>query len=100
MNKMFIVAKYPQTLRNPASSNKPGIGKNQAAWQHNEEVKCVKNLKTRDATEASVILDVANEKVIKNRFNDNRDFQELYRYYLEHYADYINRWVTMQTDGR
>ena len=84
MSKMFIVAKYPQSLRN---------GK-QNEWQNNEEVKCVRNLKTRDLTEASVVLDVANEKVVKNRFNDNNDFKELYGYYLTHYADYINRWVT------
>lgn len=89
MTKMFLIAKYPQTLRN---------GK-QNEWQNNEEVKCVRNLKTRDLTEASVVLDVANEKVVKNRFNDNNDFKELYNYYLTHYSDYINRWVTGNRPG-
>ena len=89
MAKMFIIAKYPVTLRD---------GK-QNQWQNNEEVRCVKNLKTKDWTEASVILDVANGKVVKNRFNDNDDFKALYEYYLQHYADYINRWVLSNTKG-
>ena len=87
MPKMFLVAKYPMTLRD---KRRPGD------FQHNEEVKCVKNLRTRDQSEASVILDVANGVVIKNRFNDNRDFEQLYKYYLEHYADYINSWINAQ----
>jgi len=99
MAKMFIVAKYPQTLRNPKDSSKTAIGKNHSAWQNNEEVKCVKNLKTKDQTEASVILDVANERVLKNRFNENMDFEELYKYYLEHYSDYINSWINAQRQG-
>ena len=99
MNRMFIVAKYVQTLRDPRSSHVKHIGKVPTAWQNNEEVRCVRNLKTRDLTEASVILDVANEKVVKNRFNDNNDFKELYNYYLTHYSDYINRWVTGNRSG-
>jgi hypothetical protein len=89
MAKMFLIAKYPVTLKD---------GK-QNQWQNNEEVRCVKNLKTRDLTESSVILDVANGKVVKNRFNDNSDFVELYKYYLTHYSEYINRWVATNAQG-
>ena len=99
MNKMFIIAKYPVTIRDPRHSHTKNVGMIPTAWQNNEEVKCVKNLKTKDWTEASVILDVANGKVVKNRFNDNDDFQKLYEYYLQHYSDYINRWVITNTKG-
>ena len=96
MNKMYIVAKYIQTLRDPKTAHLPGIGKRSGAWQNDEVVKCVRNLKTKEEVEASVILDVANERVIKNRFNDNNNFEQLYAYYLSHYADYINSWVNAQ----
>ena len=99
MSRMFIVARYPQTLKNPNMSHRSGVGSNPAAWQHNEEVICRKSLRPKDQTEASVILDVANQKVIKNRFNENNDFEELYKYYLTHYADYINKWVNTQRYG-
>lgn len=97
--RMFIIARYPQTLRNPKDSVKQGIGSNHAAWQNNEEVVCRKSLRSRDQVEASVILDVANQKIIKNRFESDRDFNELYQYYLSHYADYINSWVNAQRRG-
>lgn len=96
---MYIVARYPQTIRNPKDSSKHNIGKNHAAWQNNEEVFCRKNLRTKDHTEASVILDVANEKVLKNRFNENMNFAELYAYYLSNYSNYINEWVNTQRHG-
>lgn len=99
-NNMFIVAKYLQTLRNPRDSHRQDIGKKHAAWQNNEEVYCKRNLKTKDLTEAAVILDVRNQKVLKNRFGENQDFGELYKYYLTHYADYINAWVNEQRARR
>jgi hypothetical protein len=96
MSRMFIIARYPQTLRDPRMSHKTNIGQNHAAWQNNEEVICRKSLRPKDQVEASVILDVAGRKVVKNRFNENTDFDALYQYFMEHYADYINRWVTAQ----
>ena len=96
MAKMFIVARYVQTPRNPKQSHLADFGKNAAAWQNNEEVRCVKNVSSRVLTEASVVLDVAKEKVIKNRFGSDASFQDLYKYYLEHYADYIDKWIRSQ----
>ncbi len=97
---MFIVAKYLQTLRNPHDAHKQDISKKHSAWQNNEEVYCKRSLKTKDLTEASVILDVRNQKVLKNRLGENHDFAELYKYYLTHYADYINAWVNEQRARR
>ena len=94
--RFYIIAKYPQTLRNPKMSHMQGTGKNHAAWQNNEELKCAKNLKTRDLTEASVILDVGNQKVVKDRFDSGRQFDELFQYYMSNYADYINSWLNVQ----
>lgn len=99
-NKFFIVVKYPQTLRNPRQAHRPGTAANHAAWQNNEELKCSKNLKTRDLTEASVILDVAQQKVVKDRFDSGREFQELFEYYMSNYADYINSWLNVQLSRR
>lgn len=93
---MYIVSRYFQTLRKPTDSTQKSIGKNPSAWQSNEEVRCRRSLKSTDLVEAAVILDVRNQKVVKNRFGDNQDFGELYKYYLSHYADYINSWVNEQ----
>jgi hypothetical protein len=64
-------------------------------FQNNESIVITKNLKDRDLSEASVILDVKNNKVIKNRYND-RPFDELWIYYVTHYGEYINKWINVQ----
>ena len=84
---MFLVARYTETLKDKQRQSE--------GLQHNESVVITKNLKTRDYSEASVILDVANSKVIKNRFND-RPFEELWMYYITYYGEYINKWINAQ----
>jgi hypothetical protein len=85
--KMFLVARYTEVLKNV---KRPSDG-----FQNNESIVITKNLKDRDLSEASVILDVKNNKVIKNRYND-RPFDELWIYYVTHYGEYINKWINAQ----
>lgn len=91
----FIVATYSRSLRNPRSADR-----SENAWQDDEKIECCKNVKGSKLTQASVVLDVTNQRVIKNRFDNGRGFAELYAYYLESNADYINQWLQTQLDGR
>jgi hypothetical protein len=86
-NKMFMIAKHIQVPRNPKN---PSQG-----FMTNETFHIVKNPKTKDYQEASIILDVANQKVVKNRFTE-KSFEELFAYFSQHYADYINKWLNAQ----
>ena len=96
MSKNFyIVATYTRGLRNHCSRDR-----SDNAWQDNEMIECCKNVRGRRLTEASVVLDVGNQKVIKNRFDNGRSFAELFAYYLENNANYINHWLQKQLDGR
>jgi len=81
---MFFIIKHHQVLRN-IKNPKEGLMKN-------ESFHITKNVKNKDLTEASIILDVANQKVIKNRF-ENKTFEDLFRYSVTHYSDYINKWT-------
>lgn len=88
MNKkrVYLVARYSQVLKNPKTKDR-----STDAFQNNESVRLVTSLKDRDYQEASVILDIGEQKVLKNRFTE-RPFSELFQYYVVHYGDYINRW--------
>lgn len=79
-----MIAKHIEVLRNP---KKPEEG-----MMTNESFYIKKNLKNSDLSEASIILDVTNGKVVKNRYTD-RSFQDLYTYFVTHYSNYINRWT-------
>lgn len=100
--KFYIVATYIKSIRDPKFSSTPGIFDNNKAWRDNEQIRCTKNLKTKDLTESSIILDVASQTVFKNRFDQTKTFEELYAYYLEHFGDYINEWLEKQiaADGK
>ena len=87
---MFLVARHTQSLRDPMSSDR-----SPKAYMDNEAVVITKNLKTKDYAEASVILDIAQQKVVKNRFSE-RPFSELWAYFIQHYGQYINQWLTSQ----
>jgi hypothetical protein len=90
MPKMFLVARHTQALRNTQLKDRSAD-----AFQNNEAVVITKNLKSKDYAEASIILDVAQQKVIKNRFTE-RPFDELWAYFIQHYGTYINQWLTSQ----
>jgi hypothetical protein len=94
--KFFIVATYTRTLRDPRQSHVKGIGDNLGAWADNEMIRCTKRLSRKDQTESSIILDVANGKVLKDRFESNKGFDELYAYYMTNFGDYINNWLENQ----
>jgi hypothetical protein len=95
MSKFYIVATYINVLRGHTKTHIAGLSKDPQNWQSNEMVKCTKNLKTRDLTEGWVILDVAKNTVIKNRLNE-KNYEELYNYYVSNFGDYINDWLTKQ----
>ena len=84
---MYIVAVHSQLLKN---NKNPSEG-----FITNEHIRIDKKLKSKDYANASIILDVANQKVIKNRFTD-RSFEELYAYFIHHNANQINKWIDDQ----
>jgi hypothetical protein len=38
-------------------------------------------------------------KVLKDRFESNKTFDEFYAYYMTNFADYINDWLENQLGG-
>jgi hypothetical protein len=84
MVKMFFVIKHQQVLRNPRNPKE--------GFMNNESFHISKNPKSKDLQEASIILDVGNQKVIKNRFSE-KSFEDLFKYAVTHYSEYINKWT-------
>jgi hypothetical protein len=87
MAKMYMIIKHIKVLKDP---KKPAQG-----FMDNESFHITKNPKKRDYEEASIILDVANQKIVKNRFSE-RSFDDLFKYMSTHYSEYINKWINAQ----
>lgn len=59
-------------------------------FDYDESINITKGLKLRDQLNAKVILDLTDQKVIKNGFNSSKDFPSLLSHYQEGYPKYLN----------
>lgn len=82
---------------------RPGVNTSKAGWMndHNnlmydEKVEIVRGLKPRTNT-AKIVLDFSNKTVVRNGFNEDRDFKKLFKYFFGGYAQYMST-VMIQLD--
>ena len=87
---VYLVAYYHIKPKDPAQTKQAGYMQNPANFDYDESINITRGLKNRDATTAKVILDLTNQTVVANRFNDNQDFPSLLAHYQEGYPQYLN----------
>ena len=88
MVKLYMIARHTEVLRNKSDPSK--------GFMTNESFSMTRNIKNKDYSEASIIIDIANQKIVKSRFPD-RSFEDLFKYFNIHYSDYINTWLNVKT---
>lgn len=79
-----MIARHSEVLRDTRNQSK--------GFMTNEAFSMSRNLKKKDYAEASIIIDIPNQKIIKSRFPE-RSFNDLFSYFTQHYSDYINKWL-------
>ena len=57
-----------------------------------EQAEFITSLKNRHIVSASVILDLANQKLVKNRF-DGKTYEELYEHFYAVYKDRVDLFL-------
>lgn len=74
---------------------KPGVNTAVKGWmndennlRYDEKVEITRGVRKNSST-ARVILDLSSKTVIRNNFNDNRDFKDLFKYFFGGYHKYI-----------
>lgn len=82
---------------------RPGVNTSQKGWmdvkenlRYDERVEITRGLK-KDTDSANIILDLGNKQVVRNRFNSEKDFKELFKYFFGGYHQYITQ-VMRQLD--
>lgn len=56
--------------------------------QYDEQVAVATKLKKADQEYAKIILDMTNKKVVRNRWNNNQDFDAMFEYFAQGYPRY------------
>lgn len=94
---IYLTAYYLQRPRDPKKTYIKGYitDPNNMIWDENVEIS--HGLGSKDRQHAQVVLDFTEKKVIANKFNQERDFDKLFKYYFEGYHKYITQ-VMSQMD--
>jgi hypothetical protein len=87
---IHLLAFYVQKPRQGVQTQVAGWNKNPDNIQFDERVEFTKGLNGKDRQYAGIILNLQTKQVVYNRFdNDQRDFDALFKYFLEAYPQYV-----------
>lgn len=86
----FIVVKYFKRPRDPGQTRLKGYFDNVDNFYWAESVNITKGLKTRDRNSAELILNLNQQRVLRNSKGNNETFEELLYYFQQNYPDDIN----------
>lgn len=87
-NNIYLVAFYGMKPRPGVKTNIKGWMDNKDNLQYDEKVEITRGQK-KSSQMANVIIDLSNKAVVRNTFNDDRDFRSFFKYYFGGYHEYI-----------
>ena len=90
MSKLHLVARYFQRPKPHVNTSRKGWMDNPDNIQWDEQVEVVRNLRNRDQ-QAQVILDLRSKTILRNSFQTDKSFDEVFEYFYLNYNDYINK---------
>ena len=91
-NNIYLIAKYTGMPKDPRQTAKPGYMKDPNNIHYEEQVYIARGLKDKDL-QNQVVLDLTEEKIVKNTFKSGATFEEAFTHYYEGYAEYIDECV-------
>ena len=90
MKSIYLVAHYVTKPKNPKMTHIAGYMKDPANHQYDEQVAIQTRLKPKDVN-AKIVLNLSTKTVETNRFNDKKDFNELFKYFFKGYHKYVTQ---------
>jgi hypothetical protein len=89
---IYLLAIYVARPKNPRQTSRAGYITNADNIQYDENLEIVRGWRDR-YIKYSVVLDLTNEKVVKNSFQTGKTFEELFAHYHEGFSEYIEQTV-------
>lgn len=89
---IYLLATYVARPRNPRQTSRAGYITDPANIQYDENLAIVRGWRGR-YMKYSVVLDLTNERVVKNSFTPGKTFEELFAHYYEGFGEYIEQTV-------
>ncbi len=89
---IYLLANYRARPKNPRLTAQLGYMSNPDNIIYDEELAIVRGWRDR-YIKNSVVLDLTNERVIKNSFRTEKTFDDLFAHYHEGFREYIEQTV-------
>jgi len=86
---IYLIAKYTGMPKDPSQTAKPGYMKDPNNVEYDEQVYISRGLRDKDLKN-QVVLNLTEEKIVKNNFNPGKNFEEIFTHYYDSYAEYID----------
>lgn len=86
---IYLIAKYQARPKDPKQTSKAGYMTNPENIEYDEQVYITRGLRDKDA-ENNVVLNLTEEKIVKNSFNSGTSFADMFEYFYEAYSEYID----------
>lgn len=91
---IYLTAYYLQRPRDPSKTHIKGYITDPENMVWDENVEICNGLGSKDRQHAHVVLDFTDKTVVTNKFNQERDFNTLFKYFFEGYHKYITQVMT------
>ena len=89
---IYLIANYVARPKNPGQTSQPGYMKDPNNIQYDEQVFIARGFRDR-YLQNSIVLDLSEERVIKNSFTPGKSFNELFSHFHEGFGEYIEQTV-------
>ena len=89
---IYLLATYVARPKNPRQTSRAGYITDPGNIQYDENLVIVRGWRDRYLKQ-SVVLDLTEERVIKNSFTPGKTFEELFAHYHEGFGEYIEQTV-------
>ena len=89
---IYLIAKYTAKPKDPKQTHNPGYMKDPANLQYDEQVYVTRGLRDKDL-QNNIIINLTEEKIVKNTFNTVATFDDIFKHFYEGYAEYIDQSV-------
>ena len=95
IKSVYLIAKYSARPKNPKLTSRPGymLQSENIAWQ--ETVNITLGLKNKDFLAARIVLNVSNQTVERNSFQNGKSFEELFGYFFSNSQEEIRQQLRM-----
>ncbi len=91
-NNIYLVASYSARPKDPRMTSQKGYMSNSDNIEYDEQVYVARGMSQKHLKN-QVVLDLTEEKIVKNSFRSEAEFESLFAHFVEGYGNYINNCV-------